>query len=248
MDVAPDGTIFVITRTAHVVPEVHPTEPILEDFIETMSPEGHSLGRFSVLDSVLRSDYAALMSRAPESGDMLHTNSLRILDGRLAGRIPAFAAGNILVSIPRLDVVAVIDPGTRCVVWALAGMTRLQHDPALLENGNLLVFDNRDHEQGSRVIEVDPTTQEVVWRYPSADDSALFSYCCGTAQRLANDNTLITMSGPGQVLEVTLAGEVVWQYDSPHRAGQQGELIATLMEMQRFDRQYVSSWLGESRK
>jgi outer membrane protein assembly factor BamB len=144
-----------------------------------------------------------------------------------------------------LNAVAVLDAQTRGVTWALKGMTRRQHDPSLLDSGNLRIFDNRVAQEGTRIVEIDPRTQQMLWRYPAVSDPGLYSDCCGTAQRLPNGNTLMTISGPGLALESTPNGEIVWRFESPHRAGSQGEFVAMLTEMQRHARGYVSPWLGE---
>ena len=46
----------------------------------------------------------------PRSGDIFHTNTLEVLDGRFAGRDPAFRKGNLLISVLKLDTLAVLDP------------------------------------------------------------------------------------------------------------------------------------------
>jgi len=78
----------------------------------------------------------------------------------------------------------------------------------------------------SRVLEFNPKTYEVVWEYtqtnPTADldgdgiikgnERKFFTAFMGSAQRLANGNTLITESNSGRVFEVTKEKEVVWEY------------------------------------
>ncbi len=78
----------------------------------------------------------------------------------------------------------------------------------------------------SRILEFNPKTYEVVWEYtqtnPTADSDGdgiikgnerkFFTSFMGSAQRLANCNTLITESNTGRVFEVTKEKEVVWEY------------------------------------
>ncbi len=47
----------------------------------------------------------------------------------------------------------------------------------------------------------------------------------------------------GRAFEVTHEGEIVWEYYSPYRAGENFELIATLHEAFRVSRDYTESWL-----
>ncbi|MFF3574437.1 arylsulfotransferase family protein [Nocardia jiangxiensis] len=110
-----------------------------------------------------------------------------------------------------------------------------QHNPHLIADGlpgagNILVFDNQGGAgyppaplgiyAGSRVLEIDPVTEQIVWQY-TAEDSGLpswtfFSSFVGNAQRLPNGNTLITEGMQGRIFQVTPEGRVVWEYVSPY--------------------------------
>ena len=103
-----------------------------------------------------------------------------------------------------------IDPETGSVVWAEHGPWIGQHDAQFLNNGHLLVFDNKGAASGSRVLELDPQTQAFPWSYPGESDPAFFSNERGECQRLPNGNTLIVVSAAGQILEVTPSHEVAW--------------------------------------
>ncbi len=120
-----------------------------------------------------RSDYESLLQQmVPARGDVLHTNTIQLLDGRWAKRLPAFREGNVLVSIMYLDTVAVVD------------LERRQHQPTILDDYRLLVFDNLSGpEHHSRVLEVDPLTQEIGWQYAGSPEEPLFSDNCGSAAR-----------------------------------------------------------------
>ena len=56
-----------------------------------------------------------------ESGDIFHTNTIEVLDGRLADRDPAFQKGNVLICIRELDNIAIVDMEREVVVWGLEG-------------------------------------------------------------------------------------------------------------------------------
>ncbi|MEV0247164.1 aryl-sulfate sulfotransferase [Nocardia sp. NPDC050712] len=110
-----------------------------------------------------------------------------------------------------------------------------QHNPHLIAEGlpgagNILVFDNQGGAgyppaglgiyAGSRVLEIDPSTRQIVWQY-TAEDSGLpswtfFSSFVSNAQRLPNGNTLVTEGMQGRIFQVTPAGRVVWEYVSPY--------------------------------
>lgn len=92
------------------------------------------------------------------------------------------------------------------------------HNPSLLENGNVLIFDNgwmRPELNRSRVLEMNPKTNEIVWEYISQNPNGFSTPFQGAAQRLANGNTLITSSNAGQVFEVTPEKEIAWVFVSP---------------------------------
>jgi Arylsulfotransferase (ASST) len=234
LQVLPNGEIWVLDRDGKIVPRINPKAGILEDMITVLSPEGRVLRRVSLLKSLERSRQASLLGRAERSGDIFHTNTLEVLDGRFADRHPAFRRGNVLVSLLKLDTVAIVDPDREEVVWALTGSWRRQHQPTFLADGNLLLFDNRGAgPQSSRVLELDPLTGRTVWSYGGTRAADFFSKTLGSCQRLPNGNTLLTESENGRALEVTRDGRVVWEFYNPHRTGADGELVAVLFEMLR---------------
>ena len=107
---------------------------------------------------------------------------------------------------------------------------------------NLLLFDNKGNAGRSKVIEFDPLTQTIDWTYGTDDDELLYSAMCGASERLPNGNTLITESFNGRALEVNPAGEIVWQFVSPHRTGAENELVAVLTEMTRLPLSFSIDW------
>ena len=67
----------------------------------------------------------------------------------------------------------------------------------------------------SRVIEVDPRTDEIVWEYRAEVPTDFYSRTRGASQRLSNGNTLVTESEKGRIFEITRDGEVVWDFVNP---------------------------------
>ena len=242
--VGADGTIYVLTRELKLVPSVNQRDPVDVDFVSVLSPDGKEIRRISLLSAFERSDYAAVLSQMASEGDILHANSVSILDGRLAERSPAFRAGNLLISFRSLDVVAVLDPQAEKFVWALLGPWRAQHAAHILENGRMLLFDNFAGMRlgASRVLEIDPFTQVIAWRYGDREGEKLYSSTNGQAQRLGNGDTLIVESNAGRAIEVTPAGETVWEYINPFRAGEKKELQATLPQLTRLPADLDVSW------
>ena len=58
-------------------------------------------------------------------------------------------------------------------------------------------------------------SRQIVWSYASRAGHGMFSHIGGSAQRLANSNTLICADTEGHLIEVTPAGEAVWEYINP---------------------------------
>lgn len=244
LEVMPDGDIYVLTRRARMIPRIDREHPILEDFVSVLDADGREKRRVSLLECMVRStEYAALWTnRVNAHGDVLHTNSVRVLDGRFADRMPELSAGRVLVSMLYLHAVAVVDLDEGAVVWARRGPWRYQHDPRMLDNGHLLVFDNRGRRMRSAVYELEPRTMTEVWSYSGTEEQPFYTATCGVATRLANGNTLITESDTGRAFEVTPEREVVWEFWNPHRAGPGGELIATLFEVTRLPEEFAAEW------
>jgi Arylsulfotransferase (ASST) len=109
-----------------------------------------------------------------------------------------------------------------------------QHDarlipPGLPGAGNLLVFDNQGEAgyppatlavlPGSRILEINPVTKQIVWQYTGADSGGppwmFYSAFISSVQRLPNGNTLIDEGMNGRFFQVTPSGEIVWEYVSP---------------------------------
>ena len=236
------GLIYVLTRKAHIQPRIHPTKPILEDFISVLTPEGSLFRRVSLLRAFEKSSFSHLLETMPDSGDLFHTNTIEIFDGSLADRSPLFKKGNALVSMLNIHCIAILDLSQEKVVWAATGDWRAQHQPSLLQNGNILFFDNRGNRGRSRVMEIDPITRKVVWEYMGTKEVSFYSHDCGSVLRLSNGNTLVTESNSGRAFELSPQNEIVWEFYNPARAGKRKELVATLFELIRIPIGQIEEW------
>jgi outer membrane protein assembly factor BamB len=136
----------------------------------------------------------------------------------LAARHRLYALSNVLITLRKQNAIAIFDFEQGTLVWAWGqGELLRPHDATVLDNGNILVFDNRTGEGASRVVELDPIALEIVWELPGADGPEFYSKTRGTVQRFPNGNTLIGESNRGRAIEVTENAEVVWEYWTPHR-------------------------------
>ena len=140
--------------------------------------------------------------------------------------------GRVMFSFRNISTVGIIDQASGEIVWKLgADVLAQQHDPSLLDNGNVLIYDNGSHSRNeplphSRVIEVNPASGEIVWQYRDNPPFNFFSAYISGARRLPNGNTLITEGHFGRIFQVTPDGAVVWEYVNPHFApNEQGYVV-----------------------
>jgi hypothetical protein len=116
-----------------------------------------------------------------------------------------------------------------------------QHDPDILPNGNILLFDNNGEFGAggrSRVVEVDPRTTGIVWSYGGSPDRPVESVIHSSQQRLPNGDTQFEESDGGRLVEVDAAGEVIWEYVNPVRGGDEDERIPVVMLSERRPRDW----------
>ena len=95
-----------------------------------------------------------------------------------------------------------------------------QHDPTLLDNGDISPLDNGWHtitapQPGSRVIEVDPARRRNQVGIQDQAGVGLLQRLHQRAQRLPNGNTLVCAGMTGRLFEITREGEIVWEYTNP---------------------------------
>jgi hypothetical protein len=241
LDVDEKGNIYTlaerVNRQAPAGLDYLPT-PYVSDSLVVLSPDGQEVASVPIEEAFRDSAYSLLLStavaeqaaprdraavpsgfdallRPTTKGDLLHTNSVRVLPQALARQFPLFQAGQVLISLRSLHAVAVLDVGKRSVVWAALGPWRIQHDAEFLDNGHLLLFDNHAWSKGCRVLEYDPVTQAVPWAYSGDDSAPFFAGFRGMKQRLPNGNTLIVDPDNRRLFEVTRGKELVWEHFCP---------------------------------
>lgn len=218
-----DGLVWTLSRR---VEEWDGKRRILDEIVAFDAATGEQKHTYDVRALVENGPFAAMARRYPDDEDLFHTNTLERLHG------PPFAAGQWLISFRHLDTIAVVDLQDEKLIWALTGQWGAQHQPTIVGE-NVLLFDNAGHPARSRVLEIDPRTQRIVWQYGHGEGEAFYTRTLGSVQRLPNGNTLITESNEGHAFEVTPGGERVWSYTVPHTAGEQDQFIASLYELVR---------------
>lgn len=246
IELTPAGKLLTLSFTRRVLPEVHPQIPVRDDLLTLLEPDGKISASRSMLEAVQRKpDVFPLRPVKPTTLggppwlDFFHSNSCEWMhQPELVGRHPLYDLGNILVCFRHQNRVAVFNWERNEIVWAW-GQSELSgpHDAQVLPSGNILIFDNGLVRDWSRVIEVDPLTGRIVWEFKADPPTALYTRSKGSAQRLPNGNTLIAESDKGRAFEVTPAGEVVWEFLCPERAGPRAR--AAIIRMVRYPRELI---------
>ena len=135
---------------------------------------------------------------------------------------------SVFVSVRNLSRITKIDYNNKDLIWNLGETDFMnepyfeedlnfsqQHSVQVLDNGNLLFFDNHRYLEPelSRCLEIEynesNNSAEIVWEHILP--AGLFSGSRGECDRLANGNTLITAGRTGNTLEVTNDNQIVWQ-------------------------------------
>ena len=241
-DVGPDGRIYVLTHDFSKTPTPefgNLQNPRIEDSLVVLSPDGRELQRIPLLEPVAKSRYRHLLHTVSSYsvGDPLHTNDVDFISKAAARRFPFGKPGQVLISFRELNAIGVLDLKLQRMVWMARGPWIGQHDPDILSNGNIVLFDNYGQFEGpggaSRVMEFDPRSMRVVWQYAGNRLNRFDSNIRSEQQRLANGNTLIVESNGGRILEVTPAGRTVWEFINPVRGGANGEKIAVVSSAER---------------
>ncbi|WP_172299809.1 arylsulfotransferase family protein [Pseudoruegeria sp. HB172150] len=184
---------------------------------------GEDLTRIDFRDDiVLRSpDSALLFSMYPDfpfvpddarPPDIFHPNDVEELLPELAPAFPMFEAGDLLISIRELDMVAVITPSGQ-IKWHQHGPWLKQHDPDFEADGTIAVYNNSRDRPRSSIIAVDPATGAVSNAAPGFDGPFKSAYR-GKHQVLPNGNRLITIPEQGQAIEIAAGGSVVAEFNN----------------------------------
>lgn len=251
VEVGADGRIYTLTHRLRdqpvgTMPQLD--RPMLEDFLVVLSPDGQVEQKISLLDAMAASPYRKFLAALSDYGrqDPLHANAAKPIDAVPAKAPAAWQAGDVLLSFREAGLLAVLDPRQGRFVWAARGPWLGQHDPSLLPNGHLLMFDNIGNTGplgSSRLLEIDPATMAIAWEYDGSPDHPLESVLRSNAQRLPNGNSLITESDGGRLVEVTAQGEIAWEYMNPVRGGPADRRIPIVAGGERFTADAVAAWL-----
>ncbi|UQI49676.1 hypothetical protein M1P56_35390 (plasmid) [Streptomyces sp. HU2014] len=220
-----DNTVTILNkdgqmRAAHSLYDILTSDPVLETLIaqqverrradavlpepaalehQLSGAEGRRVGR----------DVSRFLRDLPGSPcDVLHANTLELLHDHPQG---LWKRGDVLVSLRNLDLIAVLDLQGRAVRWFWGpGELSGQHQPSARPGGTVLVFDNGQSAGRSRVLEIDPVTNRIVWQFTAHPPESLFCALAGGCEELPNGNILISDAQSGRGIEVTREGRTTW--------------------------------------
>ncbi len=249
-EITPDNRVACLTYRFRNIPEISRDVAVKDDLIAILSLQGEVVETYSLFD-LLGSNpdefsfqsVAVVERRSGKFIDLLHANSLEFMrHPHLESKHPMYASTNVLVSFRHQDTIAIFDWKAKRLVWAWGqGEISGQHDATVLENGNILLFDNGLNRSWSRVLELNPVTRKIVWEYRAPVAKDFFSLRRGAAQRMPNGNTLVANSDSGEAFEVTPAGETVWRFLNPNVNGAGNR--ATIVRIKHFPKAYFQGLL-----
>jgi len=177
-DRLPDGNTIVVWGGGDQIGDAQ---------VKEVSPEGKIVWSWYARDGFNKLPYKDIYDDG-----WTHTNAVT--------RLPN---GNTLISLRNFNFVVEVDPQGAVVRTIGEGIFHYQHDPEVLDNGNILLA---NHFAPHRAIEFDAVMGKVVWQSAGFEREAA---PVRDANRLPNGNTLIT--GTTRVVEITPQGETVWQ-------------------------------------
>lgn len=183
-------------ETVHLIDDVILKSP--ENALALTIPEGFAFTRDA---------------KPSEIKDILHPNDVEALTAAMAPAFPQFKAGDLLISLRNINLLAVIDRQTHAVLWAQYGPWKDQHDADFQPDGTITVFSNNIDRNRSTIIQIDPKTGQSRDLF-YATEANFNSYIMGKHQRLPNGNWMITSPIEGRVIEVTAQGEMVREWNN----------------------------------
>jgi hypothetical protein len=260
---ADDGSFWVPGRRHHPAGSPSPfppyKTPYAEDTVINVSSDGEILHELSVpqmlydagMEAVLTSTGEAIYSDHPWDRELVHVNKVTPLPAAIADDFPLFDAGDLAVSMRKLNLLIVVDPQDGRVKWWHIGPWLRQHDPEFKAGGTIVLFNNNtyisepDANTHSQIMEIDPITNDARVLYGNATDQKMLSIIRGKVQANEDGRLLITEFEAGRAFEVDAAGNVIWEYINRYDA----DRVAEITEARSYPASYftVDDWTCPSR-
>ncbi|WP_422073487.1 arylsulfotransferase family protein [Tranquillimonas rosea] len=186
---------------------------------------GDELRTLSLTDDIIpardgeQRAYFDIRTRTPEDADEemtyladpFHPNDAEPLRAEMADAFPMFEAGDVLISLRELNLVAVVDPESGALKWWHHGPWIKQHDPDFQPDGTITVFDNGTDTGRSLIRRIDPADDSLSVDFAGSEALPFYTWRRGKHQFLPNGNILLTEAEHGRALEVDPEGRLVWE-------------------------------------
>lgn len=189
--------------------------------------DGSTLEEVSLIDDIIRpmhqqsaifgvrSDFQPLDFDKDPPGDLdiFHPNDVDVMSADIAGAFPDFEAGDLLLSLRNIHLVAVVDPDSKQLKWWARGPWRFQHDPDFTAEGMISVYNNNTRRARSEIIQIDPTSREITNNLVEGD-LHFYSGWMGKHQYLPNGDVLIVSPGEGRVIIASEEGRRLLEFNN----------------------------------
>ena len=248
---APNGELITLGSRLRPLPQLGGT--CRDDIVIRYSQSGFLGPRYSLWNMV--SGNQEFLDRIDEQlsrrewgtswVELFHANSVDWMPfPELVGTHPLYGENCVLVSMRSQNTIAVFDLDLEVCLWTWGWeVLQGQHDATYLPDGTIVLFDNGNLGRGhSRILIVDPRTEEVVWTWTAPNPEDFYSEGRGTVQHLPNGNFLVGDSNSGEAFELTRDGDVVWRYRSPF-VGDKGRSV---LRIRRYPPELVEPLLSPS--
>lgn len=188
-----------------------PMDHMLADVVKEVDGDGNLLWEWHAAEHL--DTEVDILPKTCNRWEWTHFNAVFFMD-----------ANRVMLSSRQLSRIFVVEKSTGQVLERHGPSPFFgQHDPHLLANGNILLFDNGSYRTGgagalvfSRVLEYDLESREVVWEYKDTPDYSFQSTFLSGAEVLPNGNILVAEGARGRIFQITREGEVVWEFINPY--------------------------------
>jgi hypothetical protein len=150
--------------------------------------------------------------------DTLHTNSIQAIDDE-----------TVLLSFRNISIIAIVNLEEEKILWFWGkDIVSRQHHATMLDNGNILLFDNGVTKKRSRVLEIN-IEGKILWE----SNVDFYSRAGSSCQILPNNHVLICSNEDGRIFEITRENEVVWDFLNPDMKGNKRGAIYRAMRVEK---------------
>jgi len=239
-DIGTDGNIFTLL-TEDDFDDKWDLELLRSDYIVEIDANGKTVWTWHAKDHLEEIIQLFSLPEPFTRPYWSYINSISVIKETHPTNDERFKQGNLVLSLRYIGLI-VIDKETGEITWSYGkDVFETQHNAKIIPNGNMLVFDNGIKRRRSRVLEIDTSTNKVVWEHPKEDQVQFHSQSMGYADRLPNGNTLYSIPNSGTLVEVSGNNEVTWEYNR-NRTG--SDALSKLMTNIFDARPYTSIYIG----